>query len=406
MIGKINLGLVVCACLALLAAVLVACAPSPPAATPTSAPAAVTAPPAAPTKPAAPPKDEKALAAEIQKVVDQQFEALRRGDENGFMGTIEQSNLTWKRVQNELFRQVKGAPRSAKVAAVKAHRAGYYKVFLDFYSGTFGPLKYTWVFRQVDGKWLHAEPDEDELGKRTIKETEHFRLRYYEWDEDIIDRVGKVVEAAYDKVVGVLKIEPKGKVTAILSPTFQTYPGRAGAFTAAHYNPDLKDTIYIRSLESFGVSPSSPGTSPDEDLGWTVAHEFTHLVSDQKVRIVRMTEWMSEGLAEWVSNPQWPNFVRGVARGKLHSLDEVDKIITGKAEYGYSPAEVRQAYDEAISIVDFIIAQHGGLDTFWKLAADYDTSRSLKETVPRVLGLSYAQFEKDWQTYVRQKYGR
>ncbi|MBI3967154.1 MAG: hypothetical protein HY329_16085 [Chloroflexi bacterium] len=91
--------------------------------------------------------------------------------------------------------------------------------------------------------------------------------------------------------------------------------------------------------------------------------------------------------------------------GKLHSLDELEKVIGGKEQLGYSPGEVRRAYDESISVVEYLVEKHG-IEKFWAYATDYAESRSLPESTQKVLGVSYVQLNQDWQSWVQKKYGR
>jgi hypothetical protein len=406
--------------LAALAVALSACTPAPAASTPpagASAAQAIATPaqrdPSAPAATAPAPQatatpgllDSRAVAAAIEQTLRRRAEAAARGDEVAYMATIDQQNLTWKRVQNEIFQKSRGAVVAGRVLRVQQHHGGYVKAWIDVGGGE----KYAWtmVFRLVDGQWLLSEPRDRELGSRKLTESKHFRIRYWEWDADVVERAGRLADGAYEQVVGALKVEPKGKPTIVMSPTFETHPGRGGHTQAAFYNPDLKDTLFVRSLESYGTPPHpSLGMTAEDELRWSIAHELTHLVNDQVVPIVKMQEWMSEGLAEWVSSPIKERLVRqAVAAGPLPTLDRLDRTIHGKEQMGFSPQEVRRAYDLSIAVVEYIVTRYS-LDGFWKLASAFATTRSMAEATPQALGISYEQLEREWQQYARQQYGR
>lgn len=380
-------------------AALCSCTPALMPATPANVSAPST-PAAAPTAP-----DSRAIAVAIEDTLRRRAEAAQRGDEAAFMATIDQQNLTWKRVQNEIFRTSRSAIVAGRVLRVQPHRGDYVKAWIDIGAGE----KYAWtmVFRPVDGRWLLSEPRDRELGSRKLTESKHFRIRYWEWDADVVERAGRLADEAYEQVVGALQVEPKGKPIIVMSPTFETHPGRSGHTQAAFYNPDQKDTLFVRSLESYGTPPYPPlGMTAEDELRWSIAHELVHLVNDQVVPIVKMQEWMSEGLAEWVASPIKDRLVRqAVSAGRLPTLKELDETIHGKEQMGYTPQQVRRAYDLSIGVVEYLIARYG-LDGFWKLARAFATTRSMAEATPQALGISYEQLERDWQQYVRQQYGR
>ncbi|MBI3965167.1 MAG: hypothetical protein HY329_05995, partial [Chloroflexi bacterium] len=248
--------------------------------------------------------DEATAKAGIQKSLDARTRAIQAKDDKAYMALIDQENLTWKRVQSEIFRQyvegIGGIQRNARVTAVRRHRANYYKATIDVGAGE--KSQQVWIFTPVDGKWLHTEPIEQELGERRTKETEQFKIRYYEWDNEILDRMIAVSERAHATVTKTLNKTPETKTTVYVSPTFQTHPGRGSHSQAAFFNPDVKDAVYIRSLDSFGSRPPA-GLTQEDELLWSLTHEYVHLVNNLIVRIVKMPEWMSEGLAEYVSSP-------------------------------------------------------------------------------------------------------
>lgn len=367
------------------------------------APGAATAGPARTATPA--PFDARAAARGIEDTLRRRAEAARRSDEAAFMATIDQQNLTWKRVQNEIFQKSRGSVTAGRVLRVQQHRDPYVKAWIDVDGGE--RFAWTMIFREVDRRWLLSEPRDRELGSRQLTESQHFRIRYWAWDSDVVDRAARLADEAYAEVVGVLKVEPKQKPIVVMSPTFETHPGRGSHSQAAFYNPDLKDTLFVRALESYGTPPyPSLGMTADDGLRWSIAHELTHLVSDQIVPIVKMQEWMSEGLAEWVSSPIKDRLVAQALRGgRLPTLKELDDTINGKEQMGYSAQQVRRAYDLSIAVVEYVVGRYG-LDGFWRLAKEFATTRSMAEATPKALGVSYERLEGDWQQYVRQQYGR
>jgi hypothetical protein len=61
------------------------------------------------------------------------------------------------------------------------------------------------------------------------------------------------------------------------------------------------------------------------------------------------------------------------------------------------------SYGFATSLVDFIVEKHGGLDGFWKLAHALDETSDFKKAVQQAFGISYEQFDREWQDWLRKQ---
>jgi len=343
------------------------------------------------------PTSEKAMREGIQKVLDQRMRALDKGDEALFMATMDQSNLTWKRVQNEYFkspyysRYFRSAGIMAKVKRVQLYQDSYVKVWLSLSSE--GQAERVWVYRWVDGQWLHSEPQEEELGERLLRETDHFTVKYWAWDKPVIDDVVTTVEAGYQYAVTRARRQPKEKFLVVLSPTYQTHPGRAGADVAANYIADLG--LAIRSPESFG------GVLAGDVLSGIVAHELIHLLVREIAYPREVATWMNEGAAYYLTDDVRVSMLReSVRQGQIFSLKELENLYILDDEL-----QQRYALAQSSALVGYIIETYGGVDKFWQLLADEAQSRSVAESLQRVLGVDYDQFEKNWQTYLKKKYG-
>jgi hypothetical protein len=346
---------------------------------------------------AAMPTSEKAIRDGIQKVLDQRMRALDKGDEALFMATIDQSNLTWKRVQNDYFNSPYYSPYfrhasiTAQVKRIQMYQDSYVKVWLSLSSE--GQAERVWIYRWVDGQWLHSEPQEEELGERLLRETDHFTVKYWAWDKPVIDDVVATVEAGYQYAVTRARRQPKEKFLVVLSPTYQTHPGRAGADVAANYIPDLG--LAIRSPESFGGVPAG------DVLSGIVAHELIHLLVREIAYPHDVPTWMNEGVAYYLTDDVRVSMLReSVRQGQVFSLKELGNLYNLTDEL-----QQRYALAQSSALVGYIVENYGGVDKYWQFLADEAQSSSVPESIERVLGVDYDQFEKNWQAYLKKKYG-
>ena len=342
----------------------------------------------------------------IQETLDRQGAARSARDRAAFMATIDQRNLTWRRIAGEYFDTYASTwsrHEQLTVTRVVPKQDGYVKAFNDH-----APLlQAVWVFHPSDQGWLQAEPLNDELGQRQTRETDHFRLSYYSWDDDVVDGVAEVAEQAYAVVIQALGVEPGFSIVTSLNPTYASHSGLRGLAVQAAYLPDTKNMVLLRSPESFGAGEFTPDQTPAQTLAYPFTHELTHLVNDQIYRLVKMPCWMKEGLAEHVSGHYREDEVRAayVARTQL-SLDKADEVIEWNTDpsKGFTLTQISLAYGEAALAVAYFFEQFGQ-DRFWQLAQTYGDSRNWSESFLAVCGVTWERFRAGWDAWVRARLG-
>jgi hypothetical protein len=357
--------------------------------------------------------DERAAMAGIQDVLDRQSAARAAGDKAAFLKTIDPDNLTWRRIQSETFDASNGLPRGRKyvVTRVMPKHTPYVKAWIDVLpQGGGEPTQQgVWVFRPAenDGGWLHTEILNEEIGSRQALDTEHFRLVHFEWDADVITRMGDVAEQAYATVTQRLGTAPPFRVVLSINPTYGSHSGLRGLGTWAAYSPSAKDTLLIRSMESYGAGLTAVGETQEERLLVAVTHELTHLVNDQIVPIVKVPHWASEGLADYVaSNLRRTQVAEAVRSQKALTLDKASDIIeyAYDASRAYTAADVSLAYGFSSYGVMFFIERFG-LDKLFEVERHFADSRRWEASFRSVLGEDWGQFQAAFQDWLRRKLG-
>jgi hypothetical protein len=411
------------ASLTLAATLLAACAGSPPAQAPTSAPAPTAAPIAAPaTAPSAPTQaalpaatgapTEDDIKAGIQQILDMYSKAWGENNPDLLQQTVDQSNAPFRRLvrgrfdnfQQSIFAgQVKFA---YKVKSIKSRDLGFVQAQIE--RATDGAVA-DWLFRQVKGKWLLSEPSEAQIGKRVKTEGEHFTFYSYPWADDINPKLEQLMENARSQVLERLGKVPDKKANVYILPVFGIgSPQDPGVL--AYYDRAARGVarmvIFAPESYSFGFYDPSEGWEPE--LQGTLTHEYTHLVNDASFTpIARMTDWMVEGLAEYVSDHPRSGEVREAVRS-----DQVIPIIDTSGVVNKQDLEhlsildkdVSLAYGEAYSLVAYVNEKYGGMDGYWKLVQTFDKLQNLDKALQSAFGVSYEQFDKDWRAWLKQKY--
>ena len=372
-----------------------------------------TAVPAAPgtTRIASPASPDEAMAG-IQETLQRQAAARAGGDKAAYMATVDQTDLTWRRIQGEVFDAdtAAGTPQPTYTAArAQPKQDDYYKARIDVTPpGASSPTRYAvWIFRRVEAGWLLSEIPYTELGARKTLDTDHFQLNHFDWDDDVIEGTGRIAERAYAAVVQKLGTAPSFRAVVSVNPTYGAHSRLRGRDILAAYLPDTKNVILVRSPECFGAGQVPVGQSPEDHLRYPFTHEYTHLVNDQIVPVVKITQWMAEGLAEYVSGNFREAEVRQAFRsGRQVTIDKADEIIEWKTDpaKGYTAAQISLSYGEAAFAVAYFMERFGQ-EAFWQLARTYAESRRWPDSFAAATGITWDQFQAEWMRWLRQQLG-
>ena len=85
-------------------------------------------------------------------------------------------------------------------------------------------------------------------------------------------------------------------------------------------------------------------------------------------------------------------------------IDETHEVYKQDLLHMYSLEEnFALSYDFATSLVEFTVEDYGGLDGFWKLAGAFDQTNEFRKAVPTAFGISYEQYDQNWQAWLKRK---
>ena len=356
--------------------------------------------------------DEEALRAGIQELLDRQADARARADRDAFNATIDQRNLTWRRIQGDAFAaETARGPRPAttyRVTRVVPKQNGYVKAWIDVIPPGAANVaaQGVWVFRQTETGWLHSEILNEEIGPRKLYETPHFTLSHYAWDDDVIERIASVAERAHEHVFAKTGLAPAEKTTISVNPTYGAHSALRGFGTWALFMPSVHQ-ILIRSLESYGAGLTAPGEPQEDRLIIALTHEYAHLVSDLVISVARIPDWMVEGFAEHVADNLRSGTMIAALRGnRTLTLARTSEIIEWGEDpsRGFTGADIDRAYAHAAHATRYFIERFGQ-DAFFAVAIDFADSRQWEPSLHKHTSLTNADFELAYLTWSRERYG-
>ncbi len=369
--------------------------------------------PSAAESPVANTTDEQAIIASIQETLDLYAKAYNDNDPSLLAQVVDPKNGPMKRYVQTRFENYQESIFGGQggfeytVTEVEPHESGFIIATIER-SG----LQAKWTFREVNGRWLMSEPNEKQLGERQKVESEHFTFYMYPWTKDVNEKLMQQMDVAREQVLEKLGKVPDLKANVYIKPTFGV-----GAVTSpntlAFYDRNSRagDRIVIAAPNSYVFPFYDASAGWEGDLQTTLTHEYTHLVNNRSFTpISRMSDWMVEGLAEYVSDPTSARS-RGVPAAV--ASDQIIPIMDTSGQVNKQDLEhltileqdVGLAYGFAFTLVEFINDKHGGMDGFWKLVQSYDQKQNLPAAIQEAYGISYEQFDQEWRAWLEENYG-
>jgi len=401
------------------AALLAACAGASQAQVPTSASAPTSA--AAPTPPpqtAAPASTsaptENNIKAGIQQTLDTYAKAYNDNNPELLKQAADQTNAPFRRyiqTRFDIFQKSFLAgqiPYGYQIAKITPLTLGFVRAQVKH---TWDGNVEDWLFHEIDGKWLLSEPTEKQIGKRQKIEGEHFIFYTYPWADDITPTLMKLMENAYSTVKERLGKVPDLKMNVYMKPIFGLPPPEdpgALAYRMGGRNPK-DDKMVIFAPGSIIFTPYDPQAGWEPRLQVVLTHEYTHEVNDRSFTpLARMTDWMFEGLADYVADNRRENTVAGAVRSNniIPIIDTSGQVNKQDLEHlTILEKDIPLAYGFSSSLVAYVNEKYGGMDGYWKLVRSFDKEQNLNKALQDSFGISYEQFDKDWRAWLKQKYG-
>ena len=212
----------------------------------------------------------------------------------------------------------------------------------------------------------------------------HFSLHYQQLDRATIAQTAAAMEAEYSRIVDDLGGVESPRVDIwlyadhaalerALTPLIGTFPSWAAGAASR------RDRIHM-------MSPNAPAWQPYSRMITNLVHEFAHCVSLQRNGTIgNNPRWLWESVAIYEAgqfrDPKSLAYMTALTPPSLASLSSFDNT---------------RVYEVGFTIGEFIVTRWGKPALVTLIGNNGD--------IQATLGISQAQFEADWFTFVRQKY--
>jgi cellulose synthase operon protein C len=157
------------------------------------------------------------------------------------------------------------------------------------------------------------------------------------------------------------------------------------------------------------VAMDSPSARKPGDFNWgsTLWHEMSHvfILTATNHRVPR---WFTEGLAVHEEGERWPEWGNRVTPEVLLAIRDNKLLPIGKLDRGFVypeyPSQVVVSYFQAGSICDFVKAKWGE-EKLLDMVHSYSRVLTTGQVIADNLGMSAAEFDKQYLAWIDQKYG-
>ena len=351
---------------------------------------------------------DAAILASIQEALDLYARAYSEHSIELLNQAIDQENAPFRRFMQSGFdtNQSSSTKRHYTAQSILKHLPyGFVLTRVEQQSGGVADV----TFRKVNNRWILSEPTEAQLGERKQLNSEHFTFFTYPWIDDINPDILTAMENARDNVQRALGKVPDQQALIYVNPIFGLGSPVGSDIRASYIHDRKQPRIEVFAPWSYPFGFYDPAEGWKKQLEQLLTHEYTHLANDLSfVPIVRMSGWMSEGLAEYVAGVGHTEAIReAVHSDQIIPIIDTESSVLDKQDlqhFGTLQAGSEESYGFAYSLVAYIVDRHGGLDGFWKLVGAYDKTQDLDKALQQAFGIDYTQFDKDWRAWLKTTY--
>jgi len=242
----------------------------------------------------------------------------------------------------------------------------------------------------------------DLLDEMATRKTEHCVVKFDAERDDLLARyAARHLDAVYPKLCDLFGYVPPGPP---LVEVFNRAHGVGGHqwFAARLVGLPYLGTVAASTGRIVGmVSPSEPDLPLEFNWAQTLKHELVHVITLQQTHF-NIPHWYTEGLAVWSEGYPRPQpwnelLVRRVPDGELFDLKTINFAFTRPS----SSDDWHLAYCQAELYVEHMLRGRSE-DVLRRLLSAYADNLTTSEAIPRVFGVSEAEFERGYLEYVSQ----
>ena len=356
---------------------------------------------------------ESVVGRDAQALADSDLSTLKELRDPRAAGWLNQTeNSTWMHPPSGLLYRILDdgllADGTAWVDVIQ-YRYGSYVRLTRFYTQTAG--EHTWLRTFPDpGFWS---------GDLVVTQTEHFQIAYYSQDAAFIPPIAQHYEQVYQRLCSALARDSlSGSISATRAITLEIRPfdWTDPQWPIGPLQIHLPSHIVMESPRIIGLDyPSLAARTPDPnhwsidtELYYTLANILTMQLAGWPMRL--QTEHPGVlfiyAIINWTVNQQPPP--NGLPPHPLTQRFDLDNLIHEGTEplpevwssSGISSDEI--AWSEAAVVIDFIDEQYG-VDKVNQFLKAIGPSESMQQVIENGLGMSYADFEQQWQAWLKQQ---
>jgi len=241
-----------------------------------------------------------------------------------------------------------------------------------------------------------------------MMKSEHFRVYFHPPDETMADRIINVCEEVYPMLIEVYGGAPPNSTRVFIFHTYEEL------LNLGNPPPNLPRDSSCGGFTWYGKLSEEVGEHVElynirDGIKWLLAHEIGHrffyYVYPNLRKPVR-PDWLDEGLAVCAGINASQNMAVFTFQPIVDSVKTGNPPLVGIAELDGLLASsdkrlVDLFYAEAGTIIHYVSKRYGE-EILHRLLKEYDRSINLEDAIPRVLNISFNEFEREWMDLVKK----
>jgi len=231
-----------------------------------------------------------------------------------------------------------------------------------------------------------------------VLDGQHFYVKYRPQDQNVAKLVLDTAEMYYRPVSQNLAFVPKDKVLIAIYPTREELSKSFGwSADESAMGVYWAGVIRVLSPNDWLQANNRQEFESAFKSGGPMAHEFAHLVVDYLTG-GNYPRWLTEGIAQYEER-KLTGFTldkpENIRAGDLYALGDMDLSFDSLPDQNLS-------YWESLSAVDFMV-KRVGMDGVKDVLAELRHGKDIKRSIESVMGISFAQFEKEFRSWADAK---
>lgn len=244
--------------------------------------------------------------------------------------------------------------------------------------------------------WIKKFTQEQAIEGDFVKDqTNHFIIKFdTEKRSDIIGKILEICEEAYGEVGGRLDFYPPVQTTVVVYD--------AGQYYDATGMPEWSGGAYDNGMIRLPINDARAGTDRTRKV---IFHEYTHLIVNYLSKGRQVSQWLNEGLAEFMSQQTLTNKELAILRKAIAAKVFVDLATIEGSFLGITDRDtVSLVYTTSYLAVKYLATEFGKIDDLVTVLNALSEGREFRPVLAETFNMSFDELRNRFKEWLIENY--